>query len=480
MTSPAWADSSSQSDPCPGCGAQMSFNPAKGLLSCSYCQKTVPLNVSSAPVLERDFEQWSGKHHTELAALSLNALEVDCPGCHAQITFEPPDIAGRCPFCSTHITAQPHVANPVITPESILPFNVDQTKAQQRLSKWLKTRWFAPDGLKQLAQHEGIQGVYLPFWTFDCHTRTHYTGERGTHYYVTKTRRVQNEEGKWVDETYQDCQTRWTGVSGQVQRFFNDLLVPAVESVKVAHLKQLPPWSLTQLVAYDPRFLSGFRVQRYQVSLERGFECAKQDMQGKINSDIRHDIGGDEQQIHSQSTTYQDRSFKHLLLPVWMATYRYQNQPYQVLINGETGKVVGDRPYSIIKIALAAGAAATAIALFLGIRILDNSTTPPSPFPIATPAITSVPPSSLLTPTNQPAAPGDLKLREAFSVATQAAIKTQTAQTSQAWQQVANLWVQAIETLKQIPQSDPRYNQAQLKIQEYQRNLNYARQRATQ
>ena len=316
-----------------------------------------------------------------MAALAQNALEVACPGCGAEVSFCPPQVAGDCPFCATHIVAQPQAANPVITPEGILPFKIDAKAAGQRLSQWLKSRWFAPDGLKHLAQRQGLQGVYLPFWTYDCQTATRYTGERGTYYYIDKTRRVKNNQGEWVQETYQERHTRWHRVSGQVQRFFDDLLIPGGTSVNLEHLKRLTPWSLKQLTPYDPTFLTGFRAQRYQVDLNQGFEQAKQQMAVQIEADIRGDIGGDEQRISTQSTTYQDKSFKHLLLPVWIAAYRYQNRPYQVLINGESGKVVGERPFSKVKIALAVGAAVVAIATLLYLLNAHNNNTPESLLP---------------------------------------------------------------------------------------------------
>ena len=70
-----------------------------------------------------------------------------------------------------------------------------------------------------------------------------------------------------------------------------------------------------------------------------------------ITSDIRQDIGGDEQRIHQVSTAYSAITFKHLLLPVWISAYRFQDRVYQVVVNARTGEVQGERPYSPLKIA---------------------------------------------------------------------------------------------------------------------------------
>lgn len=473
--------SSNQAMLCPGCGAGLVFNPTLGQLACPYCDRTTELALEERAVEEQYFAEWSGSH--TLTALSTQALEVKCTGCQAQVTFEPPDVAGDCPFCGTHLSAQVHSADPVVTPNGILPFEIGRKAAQQKLTRWLKTRWFAPSSLKTLAQCEKLQGVYLPFWTYDCQTATAYQGERGTYYYVTKTRQVKGDNGEWKTETYQERHTRWKSVSGHVSRFFDDVLVPAVQNVDLAHLNQFDSWPLANLVAYDPSYLRGFRAQRYQISLDDGFETAKSIMSGTIQSDIRHHIGGDEQRIHSSQTNYSDKTFKHLLMPVWMATYRFKNRPYQVLINGVSGNVVGDRPYSVFKIAFTF---LTALAIgVLGYAYKQgNLQLPPLPS-LQRPTITTTPapnstPTVPASPAPSPAITSDVILYDAFNTAMQAATRNQTAQTKAEWQQVMNLWMQAIEKLETVPEGDVNHEKAQQKIQEYQRNLNYARQRFEQ
>ena len=101
---------------------------------------------------------------------------------------------------------------------------------------------------------------------------------------------------------------------------------------------------------YQPAYLSGFKAQRYQIDPKEGFEDAKQFMALQITGDIRQDIGGDEQRIHQVATAYSAITFKHLLLPVWISAYRFQDRVYQVVVNARTGEVQGERPYSLLKI----------------------------------------------------------------------------------------------------------------------------------
>jgi hypothetical protein len=197
--------------------------------------------------------------------------------------------------------------------------------------------------------------VYLPFWTFDTNTTTDYTGQRGEHYYVTETYYERDSQGNQVQRTRQVRHTRWYSASGTVTASFDDVLIPATLSLSPNRLAALEPWDLQELRPYDPAFLSGFKAQRYQVDLAQGFERVKQTIAPVIEQDVRNDIGGDEQRIEGLATDYSAISFKHLLLPVYAGAYRYNGKLFQIVVNGRTGEIQGDRPYSFWKIALLVG-----------------------------------------------------------------------------------------------------------------------------
>jgi len=336
--------------PCPGCGADMVFDPQNNCLSCPYCGRQEPVPVSSGSVEERSYEAYLQAGAAQMGTLAANAVEVTCTQCGATISFTPPEVAGECSFCGATIVAQPKAADPLVAPEAVLPFGIPPPQANAALKKWLSSRWFAPNALKRLASQESMSGVYLPFWTYDAQTESSYTGERGEHYYESETYTEQDEQGNTVTRTRQVQRTRWYTASGWVSRAFDDILVPATQSLSRQRLSALEPWDLQALNPYEPAYLSGFKAQRYQVELPAGFEEAKQVMAGVIDSDVRSDIGGDEQRVQHVDTSYSDITFKHILLPVYLAAYRFNQKVYQVMINARTGEVQGDRPYSFWKI----------------------------------------------------------------------------------------------------------------------------------
>jgi LSD1 subclass zinc finger protein len=338
-----------QQFPCSSCGAKLEYSPGASRLKCPYCgsEEDIP---DGDDVEEIPYE--SGMAKPELSKLAPTAIDVSCPGCRASITFVPPDIAGKCPFCGTGIVAQGQTAHPVITPGGILPAKVSAKEAKTSVQRWLNSRWFAPTALR-LAQKEGVQGVYLPFWTCDSQTYNAYSGQRGDYYYRTVTVSKTNSDGEteWVEEQVRE--TSWHNVSGQVDRFFDDILVVGTTQIPAERLQKLEPWDLTHLVPYSPAYMAGFKAQRAQVAVNDAIIQAKQTMNKIIESDVRHDIGGDEQRIGQIQSNFEDVTYKHILMPVWMSAYRYRNKQYQVMVNAQTGQVLGDRPWSVAKIAVA-------------------------------------------------------------------------------------------------------------------------------
>jgi len=338
--------------PCPACGADLLYEPKDGFLSCQHCGNKEAIPESAEGVEERSFESYLQMRPQELQPLAANALEVQCQSCGAKVAFTPPEVARQCDFCGVQIVAEAKSADPTLAPQGILPFCITQQQANASLREWLRSRWFAPNALKTFAQPDAIGGVYIPFWTYDTNTTSFYEGERGDHYYTTETYYESDGKGGQVARTRQVQHTRWSPASGTVTRWFDDLLVPATVSMPQNRLDALEPWDLMELRPYDPAFLSGFKAQHYQVDLAKGFERVKQVCSPVIRYDVSNDIGGDEQRIHNVATHYSGITFKHLLLPVYAGAYRFNRKVFQIVINGRTGEILGDRPYSYWKIAL--------------------------------------------------------------------------------------------------------------------------------
>ncbi len=145
----------------------------------------------------------------------------------------------------------------------------------------------------------------------------------------------------------------WQDVAGEVHHFFDDMLVGASHSLPYDKVAQLQPWDLENLVAFKPQYLSSFKTERYAIELDQGFRMSKLMIDPLVKQMCLYDIGGDYQVLESYQTRHERPTFKHILLPAWIASYRYYGKVFHILVNARTGEVVGDRPWSIGKIAAA-------------------------------------------------------------------------------------------------------------------------------
>ncbi len=338
--------------PCAKCGAKLDFDPGAQVLKCPYCGHAETIADVSGPGPERDLEEYLEKGAGNRKVVAGRSSQVACPACGAVVLLEDKVATDRCPYCGTHLENQPKSAEPMIAPESVMPFKVAQRDAIEAFNDWIKRRWFAPNDLRKFANLGQLQGVYVPYWTYDSMTVTRYDGARGDDYTVTETYTERNAQGHMETKTRQVTKTRWTSVSGQVRHFFDDVLVCGSKSLPDEHVAGLAPWPLEELEGFRPEVLSGFQTERYAVSLKDGFKQAQEIMDEEIRKLCCEDIGGDHQKLNSVRTKHLGVTFKHILLPVWTAAYRYRDKPYQILINGRNGKVVGSRPYSWVKILL--------------------------------------------------------------------------------------------------------------------------------
>lgn len=336
---------------CPSCSSDLVFDPKDGCLECPYCHRQEIIPASTEEIKENSYLDYLAEKPERLKLLAEGAQEIQCSSCGTQVSFTPPEVTVECSFCGARFVSQSKAADPIIAPEALLPFKITQPQALTAVKSWLASRWFAPNALKQVAQTEKLQGIYLPFWTYDSNTLTYYEGQRGEHYWETESYTDTDSRGNSVRRTRQVRRTRWYPASGQVSRWFDDVLIPASQALPSHRLEALEPWDLGELKSYDPAFLAGYKAQRYQLPLPEGFEAAKQVMEITIRQDVCRDIGGDEQRISSMNTSYSGISFKHLLLPVWLSAYRFNQNVYQVMVNARTGEVQGERPYSVWKIA---------------------------------------------------------------------------------------------------------------------------------
>ncbi|TZF89257.1 zinc ribbon domain-containing protein [Cognatilysobacter lacus] len=341
---------------CPECGGDLQWNAAKRALVCPYCGTVAPWQPDAAAaggIAELDLAQALAKADDGGRGYGDARREVQCQSCRAISVFEADKVADRCAFCGSPAIVPYAALKEAITPQSLLPFCIPEPQVRESIRRWYGSRWFAPNRLKRAALTDTLHGVYLPYWTFDAQVHAEWTAESGTHYYTTETY-TQNGQTR----TRQVQHTDWKPASGELDHFFDDDLVPGSEGAQRDLLEEIEPFpTTTDLKPYAPEFVRGWTVERYQVDLRQAAQLNMAEMESALRELCAQQVPGDTYRNLQVQSTYRGRTFKHVLVPVWLVSYTYGRRAFQVLVNGYTGTIAGRRPYSWIKIALAVTAA---------------------------------------------------------------------------------------------------------------------------
>jgi len=330
---------------CPECGGKGEWNPGKAKLVCPYCGTAFDRVAPPPPpgsIVEHDLDAMLAELGEAAHELDTASRRVQCSHCHAVLQRDATDVAQSCDFCGSPELLDYEDLEAPIRPESLLPASVSKEKAYHSLKGFLGSKWFAPNDLKRKNLIDRIHGVYLPYWTFDAAAECPWTAQSGTYYYVT----VRTSKG-----TRRERRTRWRPASGHVSTWFDDIVISGSGGIDRALLKELEPFPLADLVPYETRYVSGWHVEHYQLPLMQAARAGFQRMNQLLREMCAGEVPGDTYRNLQISPSYTRKTFKHLLVPVWLIAYQYRGKTYQGAVNAVTGEASARYPKSPWKIA---------------------------------------------------------------------------------------------------------------------------------
>lgn len=332
---------------CPGCGATLMYAADSQNLRCEYCDTEVDIKhpVEAAGPVERDLDKLL--HGGAELGYGTPTQALQCQQCGAAVNFPDKVTSGACCFCASKLVVERAGNTKLIQPESLIPFKVTRDQANDTFAKWVASLWFRPNDLKRMARVNAIDGVYAPFWTFDAKAETRWTAESGYYYYENEE--YTDSEGK--RQTRQVRRTRWERSKGKHRGDYDDLLICASKGLNERLVRILEPYNTQQnLVPYSAKYLSGWGAEEYAVEPKDAWKKGQKRFEEHEYDACRREVPGDTHRDLNISMRLSDVTWKHCLLPVYVAAYRYNDKTYRFLVNGESGKVSGEAPYSFWKI----------------------------------------------------------------------------------------------------------------------------------
>ncbi len=330
---------------CPGCGSNLSFDPASQSLKCTYCGYEEALSGVHSDE-EHDFA------NAELSKwTSHEAHQARCQNCGANVIIDPNVLSLNCPFCDTPMVVSTEEIEG-LKPDRVIPFLITNQVAQENYRKWLKKRFMAPHKVKKEIPNPTMNSVYVPTWTFDAFVVAGYKGRLGKRY--TKT-----VNGKTVTET------RYFSISGTVQRQVDDCLVCSGQKMDQKELSKIEPYHTNEAYIYDNRYLSGHTTEHYSLELKDGWKVAQGIIEKQLEAQILAQYDYDVVDYLNVYPKYDNIKYKYVILPAWLCRYLYNHKTFRFVVNGETGKVSGKFPISPVKVSIIAFFIIAAIVLVL-------------------------------------------------------------------------------------------------------------------
>lgn len=342
-------------DKCPACTGPLHFVGESGKLECDYCGSTYDVAEIEALYAGQEagakaaFQEAEAKEKTgepgEEPAWDTSALQGDwgadgegmkaynCPSCGAELICDATTAATSCPYCGNN-TIVPGQFGGTMKPDYVIPFKLDKKAAVAALKKHYSKKFFLPRAFSSGNHLEEVQGIYVPFWLFDA------GAEADCRFHATRSH-------THTDGDYRVTVTEHFDVrrSGTVE--FERIPVDGSKKMPDDYMDSIEPFDYAGLKSFSTAYLPGYLADKYDVTAQESMERADRRCHNSAFDQMRRDISGYEvvNQVGGNVRLHRGK-VHYVLMPVWTLRTRWKNQDYLFMMNGQTGKMVGDLPVS--------------------------------------------------------------------------------------------------------------------------------------
>lgn len=321
---------------CLGCGNTLEFLPDVNKMYCMYCGATFSVeelhaaegsHAASQPA-ESNSETGMAEPESILnkeeqrrhATIRMQILH--CNACGAELAVNGVEASSFCAYCGQATVVMDRVDD-YLQPDYILPFKVTKEEAEATIRNKISEGAFIPEGIKHF-EVEKLRGIYVPFWLFDI-----FYGDDQYWKYTVK-------QGK-------SSVTRYSHRLGECH--FQKMTLDASRNLNDDSSQRLEPYNVKELLPFEAAYLSGFYSDRFDVGTEDLKSLAYSRAKVLYDEEAQKTVKHAGAKLQYSSPVHAVTKEEYALLPVWFLTFRYENMPYTILVNGQTKKMVGAVPY---------------------------------------------------------------------------------------------------------------------------------------
>ena len=340
---------------CPACTGPLHFVGESGKLECDYCGSTYDVAEiealyagqeagAKAAFQEAEAKEKNGEPGEE-PAWDTSALQGDwgadgegmkaynCPSCGAELICDATTAATSCSYCGNN-TIVPGQFGGTMKPDYVIPFKLDKKAAVAALKKHYSKKFFLPRAFSSGNHLEEVQGIYVPFWLFDA------GAEADCRFHATRSH-------THTDGDYRVTVTEHFDVRRSGTMEFERIPVDGSKKMPDDYMDSIEPFDYAGLKSFSTAYLPGYLADKYDVTAQESMERADRRCHNSAFDQMRRDISGYEvvNQVGGNVRLHRGK-VHYVLMPVWTLRTRWKNQDYLFMMNGQTGKMVGDLPVS--------------------------------------------------------------------------------------------------------------------------------------
>ncbi len=307
---------------CPNCKAGLAFNPESQKLKCDYC-------LSEFSEAELDVNNNKNNESTQDSMDNLNSYS--CASCGAELIADETTAATFCVYCNSHSIIKNRFSGK-FEPKSIIPFKLSKEDAEEIYKKWIKQHKFAPNEFKDKTEVEKLTGIYIPFWLFNNSATGQLTGEG----IKVKT---------WSDKNYKYTQTKYYNIIRECTAKYTGIPIDGLNKIDNSLMLGIEPYDYKELTDFSMKYMSGYMAEKYDVDASEAAYVASERVKQYLGASLSETVKGYSKFTkNSNICNITNIDYSYIMLPLYFLSNEFNGKKYEFIINGQTGKIIGDTP----------------------------------------------------------------------------------------------------------------------------------------
>lgn len=320
---------------CPNCGGYLQFDPGSQNYKCEYCLSMFT-EQQKGEILEASADRETDRRD----GVDIQAVMYHCSSCGAEIVTDETTAATFCYYCHNPVVLSGRLSGEY-RPDYVIPFAVDREKATAVFRQWIGRKKYVPKAFFSESQIETITGVYFPYWTYSCTAKGQLEAEG---------RKVRT----WVAGNIRNTETQKYLVERNGVMDVRYVPRNALKKANRRLVEGVFPYDMKQLKRFSLGFLSGFQAENRDMERQEFVQDVEQEVETFALNTLRQEVGSyDSVTVRSQQAEMTDKTWDYVLMPVWTLTYKspQNGKIYYFACNGQSGKVCGELPVALSRLA---------------------------------------------------------------------------------------------------------------------------------